>query len=165
VKSIQPPDSHHLSAAQGWIELGRYDEAQEEIRKIKPSDQEHPEVLQVKWLIHAHSKNWKECLAVAEKTIHCVPDAALGWINQANSLFYMKRIEEAYDFLLPVVSRFPENFIIPYNLACYTCQLGRHDEARQWLQTAAGIGEKSAIKSAALRDPDLEPMWNQIHTL
>jgi predicted Zn-dependent protease len=159
---IEPPDSHHLSSAQGWIELGRYDDAGKELEKIAPELQEHAEVLQVRWLIHAHSKEWQTCLDVAQAIVRAAPRAPLGWINQANALFYMKRIEEAYDLLLPVLERFSDNFIIPYNLACYTCQLGRQEEAWQWIERAMRVGEKSAVKNAALRDPDLEPLWRQI---
>jgi hypothetical protein len=34
--SLQPPDSHHLNAAVGWLELGNDIEATEELDKIKP---------------------------------------------------------------------------------------------------------------------------------
>jgi predicted Zn-dependent protease len=162
---IAPPDSHHLSAAQGWIELGRHAEARAELSKIADRLQQHPEVLQVKWLICAHDKDWKSCLEIARNTVRCAPEMALGWINEANALFYMKRIEEAYDLLLPTVERFPDNFIIPYNLACYLCQLGKRDEAWNWFISAMRTGDRSAVKTAALRDPDLEPMWKQIQEI
>lgn len=162
MKSIEPPESHYVSAAQGWIELGRYSEAEEELDKLSPALQHHPEVLQIRWLIHAHAKQWEACLEIAKRMVQSIPELPLGWINQANALFYLKRIEEAYELLLPIAPRFPENFIIPYNLACYTCQLGRAEEAWQWLQKAMALGDAQSVKSAALRDPDLAPMWDKI---
>jgi hypothetical protein len=47
---------------------------------------------------------------------------------------------------------------IPYNLACYTCRLGRLEEARRWLARAIKIQGREATLAAALEDPDLEAM-------
>jgi hypothetical protein len=49
-----------------------------------------------------------------------------------------------------------------YNLACYECQLGDLDEARKWLETACRIGERDHMKSMAVQDPDLKPLWEEI---
>lgn len=37
VQSLTPLDSHHLEAAQGWLELGNHLEANEELEKISPA--------------------------------------------------------------------------------------------------------------------------------
>ncbi|HZO84674.1 MAG TPA: hypothetical protein VFC26_05645, partial [Verrucomicrobiae bacterium] len=50
---------------------------------------------------------------------------------------------------------------IPYNLACYACQLGRINDSRQWLKRALSVGGKK-IRSLALEDPDLQPLWDEI---
>jgi hypothetical protein len=55
-------------------------------------------------------------------------------------------------------SHLPELWEISYNLACYTCQLGRLDEARQWFHRALTLGDEKAIKLEALDDPDLAPL-------
>ena len=36
MKPLEPPDSFHLLAAQGWLELGNHVEANEELDKITP---------------------------------------------------------------------------------------------------------------------------------
>jgi hypothetical protein len=36
VKKLEPPDTHHVSAAIGWLELGNPAEAGEEIARITP---------------------------------------------------------------------------------------------------------------------------------
>jgi hypothetical protein len=36
MKPLEPPDTLHLQAAQGWPELGNYIEANEELEKIMP---------------------------------------------------------------------------------------------------------------------------------
>jgi hypothetical protein len=47
MKPLQPPDSHHLSAAIGWIGLSHCQEANEELEKIVPGLRAHPDVLEV----------------------------------------------------------------------------------------------------------------------
>jgi len=48
--------------------------------------------------------------------------------------------------------------LIPYNLACYTAQLGQIKEAKDWFKQAMALGAKSARRTA-IDDPDLEPLW------
>ena len=41
----------------------------------------------------------------------------------------LKRTKEAQDVLVPVLDKFPDEYLIQYNLACYCCQLGELKEA------------------------------------
>jgi len=56
---LQPPDSIHLEAALGWLELGNYPESNEELEKITASLRSHPDVLEVRWQIYAKFKKWE----------------------------------------------------------------------------------------------------------
>src|SRR5437773_2450339 len=51
------------------------------------------------------------------------------------------------------------------HLACYGAQLGRLWEAEQWLKQALNIGDRAALKRAALADSDLKPLWPKIKGL
>jgi len=53
---------------------------------------------------------------------------------------------------------FPKFWLVPYNLACYTAQLGRIKEAETWFKRAMALNEKE-VKRIAIDDPDLEPLW------
>jgi hypothetical protein len=68
--------------------------------------------------------------------------------------------------LLPAADRFPDETIIPYNLACYACQMNDLPSARTWLDRALEIAARSGDKShwieTALHDPDLERLWPEI---
>ena len=96
-----------------------------------------------------------------------LPDDAFGWIHQAYALRRVTGggIKAAWDALLLAADRFPSQPMIAFNLACYACQLGRLDEAREWLRKAMDVDDEKEIKTRALDDLDLEPLWANIGKL
>ena len=167
MKPIGPPDTHFLSAAIGWYELGNVTEARAELERIAPTLRHHPDVLEVRWLLAAQEKNWEAGLVVAEKLLQVAPQRSSGWLHRAYALRRARGggLPAALDALLPAFEKFPTEPIIPYNLACYTCQMDRRDEAREWLRRAVKIAGKERIKLMALNDEDLEPLWEEIQGL
>jgi len=162
VKPMELPDTGHLNAAQGWLELGNHVEANAELEKIIPQLRAHPDVLQVRWAIYAAAEKWEPAVEVARTIAQLLPDSPFGWIHCAYSLHELKRTEEARRVLLPVLDRFPTEYLMRYNLACYACQLGNLKEAWQWLEKAIDLSGKADVKQMALDDPDLQPLWNEI---
>ena len=69
MSKLQPPDTHHLSAAEGWLELGNDREALSELNLISPGEQGRLEVLGLRWSISAHLKLWDECVKIAADII------------------------------------------------------------------------------------------------
>lgn len=165
MRELDPPDSHHLNAATGWLELHNTTEAKAELVELSAENRRHPEVLELEWRVYAEEKDWPRAWDAARKLVEIDPDNPSGWIHQSYSLHEMKRTREAYDLLAPVVTKFPGLSTIPYNLACYTCQLGNHETARQWLARAIEIRSKEEIRKVALTDPDLKPMWEEIKAM
>lgn len=167
METIEPPDSHHLSAALGWMELGNATEAKSELAKVSPDLARHPAVLEVTWAIHAAEQNWSEALAAAQLLVDSAADHASGWLHRAYAIRRTPGggLQAAWDALLPAAERFPKEATIPYNLACYACQLQQLDEARKWLQRAVAVGQKTKIKAMAAADPDLAPLWAEVKTL
>jgi tetratricopeptide (TPR) repeat protein len=162
MKALQPPDSHHVHAAQGWLELGNHVEADAELDNIAASSRAHPDVPNVRWGIYAAAKKWEATLDIAAALIQLDPDDPLGWVHRSYALHELKRTVEARDKLLRVVDKFPMSATMRYNLACYECQLGKLDRARVWLEKAFKLGDAKKMKLAALDDPDLEPLWKEI---
>jgi len=162
MKPLEPPDTLHLLAAQGWLELGNHIEANEELENITASLRAHPDVLKVRWEIYAAAKKWKATLDIAAALIQLDPDDPLGWVHRSYALHELKRTAEARDNLLCVVDRFPSSATMRYNLACYECQLGRLEQAKNWLKKAFALGDARAMKLAALDDPDVESHWKNI---
>ena len=91
-----------------------------------------------------------------------MPEHPSGWVHRAYCLHELKRTREARDNLLRVVERFPDDATMHYNLACYECQLGKLEEAKEWLAKAFKLGDAKKMKVAALDDPDLQPLWAKI---
>ena len=162
---LTPPDSHYLNAAAGWCELGNFAESRAELHRISAPNRDHPQVLAEEWRICAAEKQWLPALEVARRLIDVAPDIPIGWINQSFSLHELKLTREARNQLVTIAQKFPAVSTIPYNLACYSCQLGDLPEARQWLAKAIEISDAKDIKAKALSDPDLQPMWDEIKKL
>ena len=141
------------------MELGDLQSALTELEFISESYRGHYDVLQVRWHIHNRMEDWETCLVVSLQMIESNPELPQGWINHGNGLFYMRRYQEAYDALSPVFKRFPHDEAIPYNLACYKCQSGDLDAAREWLEQALKVGDSKRVSKMAAADPDLIPLW------
>ena len=168
VAELHPPDLHHLRAAIGWLELGNATEAGEEIARLSPEALDNPNVLGVRWQICAATQSWEAGRDVAERQVAVAPERVDGWIHRAYAIRRAKNggLEKARDALLPAVTRFPKEPLIPYNLACYAARSGLLEEAWTWLQKALQAGgEKPVIQALGLADEDLQPLWDRLRNL
>jgi len=154
MKPLEPPDSHYLSAAIGWLGLGNVAEASAELEKIAPQFQSHPDVLAVQFDIHASAGKWDAAAEIAGALTRLEPGQPGTWI----SLAYATRrktgggISRARAILIQAQQTFPKEQIIAYNLACYDCQLDDLDAAKAWLDKARTLGDAHKIKH-------MEPLW------
>jgi predicted Zn-dependent protease len=160
----QPPDSHHLSAAIGWVELGNPAEARLELSQLSTEARGSADALEVEWVICAEERDWQSGLAAANALVQSDPERPTGWLHRSYALRRVTGggLQAAWDSLLPALEKFPEEPVIPYNLSCYACQLGHLDQARTWLRRALAIGGVETIKRMALHDADLQPIWDEL---
>jgi tetratricopeptide (TPR) repeat protein len=171
MKPLEPPDLHYLRAADGWLLLGNEVEANADLERIDPQFRAHPDVLEIYWQLYARAQKWKACMDIAEAIIVLDPGRPSAWIQKA----YAIRRESgggpraAFDALYPATSQFPREPLIPFNLSCYACQMGRLEDACAWLRRAferAGTTDnKRHLRMMALDEPDLEPLWKRIGKL
>jgi predicted Zn-dependent protease len=167
VRPLEPPDTHYLAAAVGWLELGNPTEARAELDQVRPEVRGHPDILEARWLLCAEEKSWPEALEVARALLKDAPDRSSGWLHQAYALRRVPGggVQQAWEALLPAFDKFPSEPTISYNLSCYACQLSHMEAARTWLKRALVLGNRDRIKAMALADSDLEPLWPEIRRL
>lgn len=153
-----------ISAVLGWLELGNPREALAELERIPPEYANDPALLELRWTLNASEKFWDAALESARRLIEAAPEKAEGWLHQAYALRRVDTggLEAAWAALYPALLKFPSEATVPYNLACYACQLSRMEEARSLLKQAMDIGERQQIKAMALIDTDFEPLWKEI---
>ena len=137
------------------------------VTTIEPSNQPssppvlHPNFLLVQWEIHSRNGQWQAALNIAEALIAALPAEPIGWIYRSFALHKLGRIEEARQQLLIGARRFPADWRIAYNLACYVCQLGDSAGALNWLDRAMELGDADTLKSLALDEPAFKPLWQR----
>jgi hypothetical protein len=164
VQGLEPSDIHRLNAALGWLGLNNPADARAELDAITPGQQSHPAVLDARWQLCVHEKNWIDALAVAGREVAAAPDDCSGWLHRAYAL---RRVSDgglprAWDALLPAAEKFPKEPVVAFNLSCYACQMQQLDMARQWLKRAMKIGRREVIRKMALADDDLQPLWAEL---
>ena len=134
-----------------------------ELETISSEFKEHPAVLEMRWQAYAGQSNWDAGREIAEALVKQIPDEPAGWLHLAYATRRARDggVRAAWDVLLPAAEKFPRVPLISYNLACYACQLGLLDLARDWLRKAFAI-DSGRYKAMALKDSDLEPLWTEI---
>jgi hypothetical protein len=164
MKPLEPPDSHHLSASMGWLGLGDWQEANKELDRIAPEFRRHPGVLLARHEIFSKGRQWNNADEVARELIQIHPEESQFWIWHAYAARRMTGggIPQAREILDKARQLFNAEPLIPFNLACYECQLGNLQAAWKWLETAFKIGDAKAFKAMALEDRDLEPLWPRL---
>jgi tetratricopeptide (TPR) repeat protein len=162
MKPLPHPDNQHLEAAEGWLELGNYLEANEELEKITPQLRAHPYVLEMRYKIYDAAGRWEMALEVARGLMRILPDNQWGYFYTAYALHELKRTQEAYDVVKAVIHKFPDHQMMHFNLACYACRLGKRKEALSLLEKAIDMVGGIDIRQQALDDADLEELWPTI---
>jgi len=171
MKPLEAPDSLFLEAAEGWLGLGDWQEANQELERIRPELRRHPDVLKVRWTICALAKDWDVSVEIGQLLVEVEPEESFGWVNHAYALRRSSAggLQAAYHALKPAAERFKDVEQVGFNLACYACQLGALEDARQWLAKAFSAavrhGTAARLKHEALAESDLEPLWKEIRSI
>jgi tetratricopeptide (TPR) repeat protein len=149
--------SRLLAEAVGYLELGMPQDAWDALEEIPAEERHLPPVLQIRLEIYRHMEKYEGMATMAEHLTKQFPEDAQYWISLAYAQRRYLNLQTAERTLLEAFTRFPEEATIPFNLACYACQLGRLDEAREKL--AKAISLEPAFKETALEDEDLKAIW------
>lgn len=157
--ALQSPDKHYVTAAQGWLDLGDTQEAENELNQVGYWCRMHPEVMMVRWKVVARMKAWDRSLDVARTMIRTSPDRPSGWVCLAYSLCHLDRNEEAKAELIKAHEKFPKVSAVPYFLARLSVKLSQMEEASVWLSKWNEIVESDDQRKSARRDPKLKALW------
>ncbi|MES2573058.1 MAG: tetratricopeptide repeat protein [Verrucomicrobiota bacterium] len=142
-----------LLAAQGYCELGMFEDSLDELQTLPEEARRHPTVLELRVVILIQAKRWKTALSASRELCRIDPRRPTGYIHAAYCLHELDRTEDARDFLLNGPDTLHSEPTFHYNLACYECRLGHLELARIHLDRSIELDKH--FKDFAKTDPDL----------
>lgn len=155
--SIMISLEHRLQPALGYLELGMFEEANDELEELPPELRADDEVLGLRIEIFQKLAKWEFARVLAESLAKRSPENPGWWLSWSYALRREQSVVAAQVVLRRASEIHPDVALIAYNLACYACVLGDLAEARTLLKIAFGMDR--TLKRIALDDSDLEPLW------
>ena len=151
-------ESHEktLLAAQGYAELGMFDDALAELDSLPEKAQRDPTAMELRLGVLMQARRWKPALTVSRRLTRAYPDKNIGYIHTAFCLHELGKTEEARTALLNGPQTLHTDPTFHYNLACYECHLGNMDLARVHLDRSFQLDQK--FRDFAKTDPDLQAL-------
>jgi tetratricopeptide (TPR) repeat protein len=153
-------DGKHLLSARGYVDLGMFIEANEEIEAIDPLCRCLPVVLATRLAIYSGLQRWELVGVVAQKLAEFDPDDPQWPLSLAYATRRTESVEAARTILQRAIKRHRKDATIRYNLACYECQLGDIPAAKRYLKRAFELAPE--LRATAFDDQDLESIWKSI---
>ncbi len=146
-------DDRTLLAAQGYSELGMFDDALEELAALPMESRQTPPAIETRLLILMQARRWKHALEASRELCVAAPERPVGFIHASYCLHEMGKTAEARECLLSGPATLRTEPTYHYNLACYECRLGQLDLARAHLEKSFALDKK--FRDFAKHDPDL----------
>lgn len=143
----------HLTAAEGYFELGMISDATAELDQIPARYQSHAEVSSIRLQVLIASGNYVRGEHVARGLVFKQPEKAFPWLGWAFCARRAISLSAAEQILEMAHAVHPLNGIIVFNLACYANAAGRIAEARKLFDRATKL--EPAAADWALEDDDL----------
>jgi tetratricopeptide (TPR) repeat protein len=157
-----PPDpGRHFAFSRGYFELGMHEAAEEEWKSISEPLRATKPALVLGIEIARKREKWRLMLQRTKLFRDQHPEGADGWLLHSFAARRARSLDAAYTVLAEALREHPEDALVNFNLGCYACLLGKHEEALVHVQRALSIDKKLA--EAAVRDPDLKAIRDRIH--
>lgn len=137
--------------AAGYLDLGMPEEA---LAELDDASDVSPSLLHLRVEVLFRMQRWEEAATLCLPMLEIEPAEPAWWIQAAYAVRRSKSMAAAEPILQAALERHPSECLISYNLACYACVQGRHDEARELLARAAKADPAQVIRMAQ-NDPDL----------
>ena len=140
----------------GYLDLGMYLEAHEELENLPAEAKAHPWTSLARLTLLVETGGWQEGIRLGTESFQKWPQEHEFYFKTAYCLHELKRTEEAKETLEAAPGTIRKTALYHYNLACYETQLGNIDKAKHLLKRCFAI--EPAYKEEAAEDPDLEPL-------
>ncbi|HEY1048553.1 MAG TPA: tetratricopeptide repeat protein [Prosthecobacter sp.] len=149
-----------IVAAQGYVELGLFEEARTELSVLPTELQDRVDVIEISLLCLMGRHSWAEALALATRLCRQEPAEPGGYIHAAFCLHELGKTAEAIDML----SRGPVSLrtkpVYYYNMGCYHARLGHFEKSIVYLERAFEMD--GDLRQHAKKDPDLDALRAQL---
>jgi tetratricopeptide (TPR) repeat protein len=135
----------YIRAAEGYADLGMYDDALAELDELDPDQQDRLETLRMRVEIVLRKRDWRSALRLSLKACQLYPNESSGFIHAAFCLHELGLLDEPVYY---------------YNLGCYDAVLGNLDQAKAYLRASFRLDE--SFRDMAKNDPDLERIKDEL---
>lgn len=150
-----------LEKADGYMDLKMWDQALAELNKVPPEDEDSIAYRHIRLRLAIETEDWTTSTKLVIELQQALPEEPAFWVQRAYVARRAESIQVARTILCDALSRFPQTPVIPFNLACYECQLGELQLAHEYLQAAFALDP--SYRDLALCDEDLEPLWGDLN--
>ena len=152
-----------IVAAQGYVELGLFDEARAELNSLPESFSRRSDVVEIVVLCCMGERRWEEALEQATLLCQISPKEPGGFIHAAYCLHEMGRTREAVEVLIHGPPTLHGKAVYFYNLGCYHARLGNIKGAVEMLRQA--FLKDETLRRDAKRDPDLNSLRSKLEII
>jgi tetratricopeptide (TPR) repeat protein len=141
----------------GYMDLGMYREAGDELETLPAQFKDHPKVMFARMELLLETSRWEDGVQLGQSLCRLWPEEHEFHFRTAYCQHELKATPEARATLLRAPESIRATALYHYNMACYETQLGNLDEAKRLLKICF---EKSReYRKGAQGDPDLKPLW------
>ena len=92
---LEAPDLQHWRAAVGYVELGMFQEANDQLENIDPFNRAAPEVLAVRIAVYQGLKKWELMREVAKRLAEFQPDEIRGSLSPPTPIISARELDAA----------------------------------------------------------------------
>lgn len=115
---LEPEDQHHLTVAEGYLELGLPLDANDELECISADVRHATEVLALRAQIYSKLQKWELLQVVAKQLALAEPDKPEWHLLWATTMRRTGCIDAARLILLTAIEGHPNHSVMNYDLAC-----------------------------------------------
>jgi tetratricopeptide (TPR) repeat protein len=150
-----------FSMAEGYLELGMFDDALEHLGQLDGEYQDRFVVLQLRVGILLRKKDWNQALQFSLRICAIHPEEGYGYVHAAFCLHELGRTAEAKQTLLGGPACLLDDAVYYYNLACYDAVLGNLEQAKVYLHASFRMDKDKTFRELAKNDPDLSQIRDE----